>query len=99
MSFPVALLTRVPKTGLPISFFYLCQKDDHRRRIDSSVNQLRGVCKEVLVVGVHLVDAKVSKLIERDKAGSQAMMVMSGDLKLTNFEKCYKDHIFYGSDE
>ena len=51
------------------------------------------------MVGVHLIDAKVSKLIERDKAGLQAMMVMSGDLKLTNFEKCYKDHIFYGSDE
>jgi hypothetical protein len=51
------------------------------------------------VVGVHLINAKGSKLIERDKAESQAMMVMNDDPKLTNFEKRYKDHIFYGSDD
>jgi hypothetical protein len=47
----------------------------------------RGVCKEVPVVGVHLINAKGSKLIEPDKAESQAMMVMSDDPILTNFEK------------
>ena len=46
-AFSVALLTRIPKAGLPVSFFYLCQKDDHRRRIDSSVQHLRGVSKGI----------------------------------------------------
>ena len=60
---------------------------------------MRGVCKEVPVVGVHLINAKGLKLVERDKAESQAMVVMSDDPHVTNFEKRYKDHIFYGSDE
>ena len=51
----------------------------------------RGICKEVPVVDVHLINAKGSKLIEPDKAESYAMMVMSDDPKLTNFEKRYKD--------
>jgi hypothetical protein len=51
------------------------------------------------VVGVHLINAKGPKLVERDKAESQAMVVMSDDPQVTNFEKRYKDHIFYGSDE
>ena len=51
------------------------------------------------MVGVHLINAKGPRLIERDKAESQAMMIMSVDPKVTNFEKCYKDHTFYGSDE
>ena len=49
--------------------------------------------------GVHLIHANGPKLLERDNAKSQAMMVMSDDPKLTKSEKRYKDHIFYGSDE
>ena len=77
--------------GLPISFFYLFQKDDHRWRYGCSVHQPRGICKEGPVVGVHLINANGSKLTKRDKAESQAMMVLSEDPKLTNFEKCHKD--------
>ena len=51
------------------------------------------------MVGVHLIYAKGSKLIERDKAESQAMVVMSDDTEVTNSEKRYKGHIFYGSDK
>jgi hypothetical protein len=77
--------------GLPISFFYLFQKEYHRWRYGCSVHQPRGICKEGPVVGVHLINAKGSKLIERDKAESQAMMVMSDDPEVTNFEKRYKN--------
>mmetsp|Transcript_10189 Transcript_10189/g.20386 ORF Transcript_10189/g.20386 Transcript_10189/m.20386 type:complete len:91 (-) Transcript_10189:171-443(-) len=63
------------------------------------ISKLRGVGKKGPVVGVHLINVKGLKLIERDKAESQAMMIMSVDPKVTNFEKCYKDHIFYGSDD
>ena len=51
------------------------------------------------MVGVHLINAKGSKLIEPDKAEFQAMMVMSDDPKLTNFEKRYKYRILYGRDD
>eukprot|EP00613_Pedinella_sp_CCMP2098_P062852 CAMPEP_0171987054 /NCGR_PEP_ID=MMETSP0993-20121228/275192_1 /TAXON_ID=483369 /ORGANISM="non described non described, Strain CCMP2098" /LENGTH=60 /DNA_ID=CAMNT_0012639985 /DNA_START=273 /DNA_END=456 /DNA_ORIENTATION=- len=41
--------------------------------------QAGGVGKKGPVVGVHLINVKGLKLIERDKAESQAMMVMSDD--------------------
>ena len=54
------------------------------------------ITRQLPLVYVHLVNVKNLELIERDKAESQAMMVMDTDPKLTNFEKRYKDHIFYG---
>ena len=89
MSFSVLLLTRISKAGLPMSCFYLFQKDYHRSDGVLPSYQLQGVCKEGPVVSVHMINTKGLGLIERGKAESQAMMVMSDNQKDTNFEKRY----------
>jgi len=51
------------------------------------------ITRQLPLVDVYLVSVENLKLIERDKAKSQAMVVMNVGPKLT---KRYKDHIYYG---